>query len=169
MNTPWPKLGRSVIETFFTSLRKRPSLGRNLQVPGSDFFPQRSHGGPKLTLVSTLVSGDRIAPFVFRNYKLPYRTRSNYKGKNQSRIVLFERHCHATEKSEAIACARRCRSSRLTRWWTKKNNRKKWRAEEEERHEGPLTQKIGQQSWRLHNFVCLRNGGARLSWCLCAA
>jgi hypothetical protein len=35
-------------------------------------------------------------------------------------IVLFERHCHAVEKSEAIACARRCRSSQLTRWWTKK-------------------------------------------------
>jgi hypothetical protein len=27
-------------------------------------------------------------------------------------IVLFERHCHVTEKLEAIACARRCRSSR---------------------------------------------------------
>jgi hypothetical protein len=54
-------------------------------------------------------------------------------------IVLFEGHFHATEKSEAIACARRCRSSRLTRWWTKKNNRKKWRAEEEERHKGSLT------------------------------
>jgi hypothetical protein len=33
-------------------------------------------------------------------------------------IVLFERNCHLTEKSEAIACASRCRSSRLTRWWT---------------------------------------------------
>jgi hypothetical protein len=54
-------------------------------------------------------------------------------------IVLFERHCHATEKSEAIACARRCRSSWLTRWWTKKNNWKKWRAEEEESHKGSLT------------------------------
>jgi hypothetical protein len=30
--------------------------------------------------------------------------------------VLFERHCHATVKSEAIACARRCLSSRLTGW-----------------------------------------------------
>jgi hypothetical protein len=28
--------------------------------------------------------------------------------KNQ---LFFERHCHATEKSEAIACARKCRSS----------------------------------------------------------
>jgi hypothetical protein len=53
--------------------------------------------------------------------------------------VLLERHCRATEKSEtseAIACARRCRSSRLTRWWTQKNNVKKWRAEEAERHKG---------------------------------
>jgi hypothetical protein len=54
--------------------------------------------------------------------------------RNEKPIVLFERHCHATEKSEAIACARRCRSSRLTRRWTEKNNRKKWRAKEEERH-----------------------------------
>jgi hypothetical protein len=54
-------------------------------------------------------------------------------------IVLFERHCHATEKSEAIACVRRWRSSRLTRWWTKKNNQIKWRAKEEERHKGSLT------------------------------
>jgi hypothetical protein len=30
------------------------------------------------------------------------------------------RHCHVTEKSEAIANARSCRSSRLTRWWTRK-------------------------------------------------
>jgi hypothetical protein len=46
---------------------------------------------------------------------------------------------HATVKSEAIACARRCRSSRLTGWW-KKNNQKKWRAEEE-RHTVSLTTK----------------------------
>jgi hypothetical protein len=45
--------------------------------------------------------------------------------RNKKPIVLFEKHCHATEKSEAIACARRCRPSRLTRWWTKKNNWKK--------------------------------------------
>jgi hypothetical protein len=57
-------------------------------------------------------------------------------------IVLFERHCHAVEKSEAIACARRCRSSQLTRWWTKKNNWKKWRAEEKDRHKGLLTKKV---------------------------
>jgi hypothetical protein len=54
--------------------------------------------------------------------------------RNEKPIVLFERHCHATEKSEAIACARRYRSSCLTRWWTQKNNKKNWRAEEEERH-----------------------------------
>jgi hypothetical protein len=59
--------------------------------------------------------------------------------RNEKSIVLFERHCHATEKSETIACARRCRYSRSTRWWTKKNNWKKWRAEEEERHKGSLT------------------------------
>jgi hypothetical protein len=28
---------------------------------------------------------------------------------NKKTIVLFERHCHMNEKSEAIACARRCR------------------------------------------------------------
>jgi hypothetical protein len=28
--------------------------------------------------------------------------------------------CHMTEKSEAIACARRCRSSPLTGWWIQK-------------------------------------------------
>jgi hypothetical protein len=42
--------------------------------------------------------------------------------RNEKPIVLFERHCHATEKSEAIARARRCRSSWLTRRRTKKNN-----------------------------------------------
>jgi hypothetical protein len=35
--------------------------------------------------------------------------------------VLCERNCHVTEKSEAIACARRCRSSQLTEWWTQKD------------------------------------------------
>jgi hypothetical protein len=61
--------------------------------------------------------------------------------RNKKTIVLFERHCHAAEKSEAIACARRCRSSRLTRWWIKKINQKKWRAEEEGRHKGSLTKR----------------------------
>jgi hypothetical protein len=62
--------------------------------------------------------------------------------RNEKPIVLFERHCHATEKSEAIACARSSRSSWLTRWWTRKRIiGKKWRAEEEERHKGSLTQK----------------------------
>jgi hypothetical protein len=51
-------------------------------------------------------------------------------------IVLFERHCHAAEYAEAITCARRCRSSWLTGWWTQNNNWKKWRAKEEERHKG---------------------------------
>jgi hypothetical protein len=59
-----------------------------------------------------------------------------------------------TEKSEAIACARRCRSSRLTRWWTKKNNRKKWRAEEEERHKGLLTKKTAILREKAENVMC---------------
>jgi hypothetical protein len=67
--------------------------------------------------------------------------------RNKKPIVLFESHCHATEKSEAIACARRCRSSRLTRRWTKKNNWKKWRAKEEERHKGLLTPPKIQKNW----------------------
>jgi hypothetical protein len=61
---------------------------------------------------------------------------------NKKPIVLFERHCHMTEKSEAIAHARRCWSSWLTRWWTRKRIiGKKWRAKEEERHKGLLTHK----------------------------
>jgi hypothetical protein len=39
--------------------------------------------------------------------------------RNEKPIVLFERHCHATEKSVATACARRCRLSRLTGQWTR--------------------------------------------------
>jgi hypothetical protein len=59
--------------------------------------------------------------------------------RNKKNIVLFERHCHATEKSQAIACARRCRSSRLTGWLTWKEFSKKWMAKEEERHKGLQT------------------------------
>jgi hypothetical protein len=51
-------------------------------------------------------------------------------------VVLIERHCRATEKSEAIACARRCGSSRLARWWTQKRITGKRRPEEEERYKG---------------------------------
>jgi hypothetical protein len=40
--------------------------------------------------------------------------------RNKKPIILFERHCHATEKSEAIACVRRCWSSQITRWWSQK-------------------------------------------------
>jgi hypothetical protein len=40
-------------------------------------------------------------------------------------IVLFEKHCHATEKSEAIAFPKRWRSSQLAGWWTKKKNHQK--------------------------------------------
>jgi hypothetical protein len=72
--------------------------------------------------------------------------------RNKKPTVLFERHCHATEKSEAIACARSCRSSLLTGGGPKRNNRKKWRAEEEERHKGLLTKKnpvrISKKYWR---------------------
>jgi hypothetical protein len=46
-----------------------------------------------------------------------------------------------TEKSEAIACARRCQSSQLPGGGSIKNIRKKWRAKEEERRKGSLTQK----------------------------
>jgi hypothetical protein len=65
--------------------------------------------------------------------------------RNKKPIVLFERHCYATEKSEAIACVSRCRSSQLTGWWTRKElSEKKQRAkeekEEEEKHKGSLTQ-----------------------------
>jgi hypothetical protein len=64
--------------------------------------------------------------------------------RNKKPIVLFERHCHATEKSEAIAFARSCWSSRFQGNKVvdpKRIIRTKWRAEEEERHKGPLTQK----------------------------
>jgi hypothetical protein len=55
-------------------------------------------------------------------------------------IVLFDRHCHGTEKSKAIACARRCRSSRLKRGGgPQKNNWKNWRTKEEEKHKESLT------------------------------
>jgi hypothetical protein len=55
-------------------------------------------------------------------------------------IILFERHCYATKKSEAIACVRRCQSSWLKQGGgPEKNHRKKWRAREEERHKGSLT------------------------------
>jgi hypothetical protein len=39
---------------------------------------------------------------------------------NEKTIVLFKENCDATERSEAIACARRYRSSRLTGLWTQK-------------------------------------------------
>jgi hypothetical protein len=52
-----------------------------------------------------------------------------------------------------IACARRSRSSRLTRWWTEKNNWKKWKAEEEERHKGSLTKKNTVSKIKLELFT----------------
>jgi hypothetical protein len=44
------------------------------------------------------------------------------------------------EKSEAIACARSCRSLGSQGGGPEKNNQKKWRAEEVERHNRSLTQ-----------------------------
>jgi hypothetical protein len=60
----------------------------------------------------------------------PSRIRAWSLIRNEKPIVLFERHCHATEKSEAIDCARSCQSSWLTRWWTQK---------EKEKNGGPRT------------------------------
>jgi hypothetical protein len=48
---------------------------------------------------------------------------------------------------EKTACARRCRSSWLTGWWTQKRIiGTKCRADEEEGHKGPLSKKttVGQ-------------------------
>jgi hypothetical protein len=59
--------------------------------------------------------------------------------RNEKPIVLFERNCHATEKSEAIACAMRCLVSRVVD--PKRIIGKEWRAKEEERHNGLLTHK----------------------------
>jgi hypothetical protein len=63
--------------------------------------------------------------------------------RNEKPIVLFERHCHSTEKSEAIACARSCRSSYIVNKVVdpKKIIVEKWRAKEEEKHKGLLTPK----------------------------
>jgi hypothetical protein len=62
--------------------------------------------------------------FFLTNKTLYVTVWSMIRNEKNKTIVLFKRHCHATEKTEAIACARRCRSSRLTRWWTQMNNRK---------------------------------------------
>ena len=40
----------------------------------------RSGETPKVAIVSTLVSEDKIGPYVFRNYHYPYRSQSFYKG-----------------------------------------------------------------------------------------
>ena len=40
----------------------------------------RTAGTPKTALISTLVSGHRIMPYVFRNYQYPYRSQSFYRG-----------------------------------------------------------------------------------------
>jgi hypothetical protein len=46
------------------------------------------------------------------------QVRETFNGKTPT--VLFEKNCHVTVNLEAIACARRCRSYRLTGWWTRK-------------------------------------------------
>ena len=40
----------------------------------------RSENTPKAAMVSTVVSGQRIMPYVFRNYEYPYRSQSFYRG-----------------------------------------------------------------------------------------
>ena len=47
----------------------------------------RSEGTPKTAIISTLVSGHRIMPYIFRNYQYPYRSQSFYRG--TARWVLF--------------------------------------------------------------------------------
>jgi hypothetical protein len=44
--------------------------------------------------------------------------------RNEKPIVLFERHCCVTEKSEAIACARTCSHPDKQGGGPKKNNQK---------------------------------------------
>jgi hypothetical protein len=68
------------------------------------FQAQRSFGGPKVALVSTLVSGDRIAPFVFRSYRLPFRTQSNYKGKADNTLLLYYQAPRADSSSRKFRC-----------------------------------------------------------------
>jgi hypothetical protein len=55
-----------------------------------------------------------------------------------NKIETFDHKSNATEKSEAIACTCSSRSSRLKGGGHEKNNWKKWRANEEERHKGSL-------------------------------
>jgi hypothetical protein len=66
---------------------------------------------------------------------------------------------------EAIACARRCRSSRLTGWWTQKIIiRKKWKSEEEERHNGLLTLKIRKHFIALNHSIFLERPEASFNF-----
>jgi hypothetical protein len=53
----------------------------------------------------------KIAKIVIIHIALTLKPKEWSLLRNEKPIVLFERHCHATEKSEAIACARSCRSS----------------------------------------------------------
>ena len=61
------KLFEDILKTF---------VGTTRTIDTQRMFAQ----GPKVAIVSTLVSDERIAPFVFRNYLHPQRNPSNYKG-----------------------------------------------------------------------------------------
>jgi hypothetical protein len=61
--------------------------------------------------------------------------------RNEKPIVFFERSCHVTEKSEAIAFARRCRSSQLTGWGIQKEQSEKIEGQEGGEAQGVAAQK----------------------------
>jgi len=48
----------------------------------------RTQGTPKTAIVATLVSGHRIAPYVFRNYNYSHRNHSQYRG--SARHAIWE-------------------------------------------------------------------------------
>jgi hypothetical protein len=74
---------------------------------------------------------------------------------NKKTIVLYKRHRHATEKSEAHCISKELPVILVNKVVDpKKNNRKKWRVEEEERHKGSLTaKKFGQKLWIKPKFL----------------
>jgi hypothetical protein len=65
------------------------------------------------------------------------------KGQLLKRTFSWRKNCHTTVKSEAIACARRCRSSWLTGWWTRKRRIKKMEEQGGEEAQGVADPKIG--------------------------
>jgi hypothetical protein len=86
-------------------------------------YTLRKSGARLLAPKSQRPVHNRVARFLLvqhtKNEKLGRETPSLIRAwnliLNKKPIVLFERHCLATEKSEAIACARSCWSFRLTR------------------------------------------------------